>query len=171
MQTIRVETPSAKYDVTAGSGLIRTLVPRIERIAGRLPRRVFVITSPQIWALWGTTFLTSFTEPPITLFLPAGEQHKTMASVARLLREMVVAGGDRGSLLIAFVVVKGFEHKRDAGCSALEGCAGCGFKVSSLALPRGGIPSCPLLNFKSAGRIHGSAPTPDPFHQKPNSDH
>ena len=102
MQTIRVETPSAKYDVTAGSGLIRTLVPRIERIAGRLPRRVFVITSPQIWALWGTTFLTSFTEPPITLFLPAGEQHKTMASVARLLREMVVAGGDRGSLLIAF---------------------------------------------------------------------
>ncbi len=102
MQTIRVETPSAKYDVTTGSGLIRTLVPRIQRIAGRLPRRVFVITSPQIWALWGTTFLTSFTEPPITLFLPAGEQHKTMASVTRLLREMVVAGGDRGSLLIAF---------------------------------------------------------------------
>jgi len=88
--------------VTTGSGLIRTLVPRIQRIAGRLPRRVFVITSPQIWALWGTTFLTSFTEPPITLFLPAGEQHKTMASVTRLLREMVVAGGDRGSLLIAF---------------------------------------------------------------------
>jgi 3-dehydroquinate synthase len=102
VQTIRVETPSAKYDVTTGSGLIRTLVPRIQRIAGRLPRRVFVITSPQIWALWGTTFLTSFTEPPITLFLPAGEQHKTMASVTRLLREMVVAGGDRGSLLIAF---------------------------------------------------------------------
>jgi len=102
VQTIRVETPSAKYDATAGSGLIRTLVPRIERIAGRLPRRVFVITSPQIWALWGETFLTSFTDPPITLFLPAGEQYKTMASVERLLREMVVAGGDRGSLLIAF---------------------------------------------------------------------
>jgi 3-dehydroquinate synthase len=34
--------------------------------------------------------------------LPAGEKHKTMASVERLLRQMVTAGGDRGSLLIAF---------------------------------------------------------------------
>jgi 3-dehydroquinate synthase len=102
VQTIRVETPSARYDVFAGSGLIRTLVPRIERVAGKLPRRVFVLTSPEIWALWGEVFLASFTEPPITLFLATGEQHKTMASVDKLLRQMVVAGGDRGSLLIAF---------------------------------------------------------------------
>ncbi len=53
MQTIRVETPSAKYDVVAGSGLVETLAPRIERVAGRLPRRVFVVTSAEIWALWG----------------------------------------------------------------------------------------------------------------------
>ena len=38
----------------------------------------------------------------MTLFLPPGEQHKTVKSVERLLREMVRAGGDRGSLLIAF---------------------------------------------------------------------
>ena len=102
MQTIRVETPSARYEVFAGSGLVQTLAPRIERITRRLPRRVFVITSPEIWALWGETFLSSFKEPPITLFLAAGEQHKTMASVEKLLRQMVVAGGDRSSLLIAF---------------------------------------------------------------------
>ncbi len=103
MQTIRVETPSARYDVFAGSGLIRTLAPRIERIAGKkLPRRVFVLTSPEIWALWGETFLASFAEPPITLFLPAGEKHKTIASVDKLLRQMIAAGADRGSLLIAF---------------------------------------------------------------------
>ena len=102
MQTIRVETPSAKYDVITGSGLMRTLAPRIERVVGRLPRRVFVLTSPEIWALWGDTFLTSFAEPPITLFLPAGERHKTMASVEQLVRQMAAAGGDRGSLLIAF---------------------------------------------------------------------
>ena len=52
VQTIRVETPSAKYDVVAGSGLLETLAPRIERAVGRLPRRVFVLTSPEIWALW-----------------------------------------------------------------------------------------------------------------------
>ncbi len=102
VQTIRVETPSAKYDVIAGSGLIATLAQRIERIADRLPRRVFVVTSPDIWALWGETLAASFAEPPITLFLAPGEKHKTMASVEKLLRQMVAAGGDRGSLLIAF---------------------------------------------------------------------
>jgi len=102
VQTIRVDTPSAKYDVFTGSGLICDLAPRIERIAGKLPRRVFVLTSPEIWALWGTTFLGSFAEPPTTLFLTPGEKHKTMPSVERLLRQMTRAGGDRGSLLIAF---------------------------------------------------------------------
>ncbi|MGC1424629.1 MAG: 3-dehydroquinate synthase [Terracidiphilus sp.] len=102
MQTIRVDTPSAKYDVITGSGLIGSLAPRIQRIAGKLPPRVFVLTSPEIWALWGGLFLKSFSEPPVTLFLSAGEKHKTMQSVDRLLRQMVTAGGDRGSLLIAF---------------------------------------------------------------------
>ncbi len=102
MHTIRVDTPSAKYDVFTGSGLIRNLAPRIERIAGKLPRRVFVLTSPEIWALWGETFLGSFAEPPTTLFLAPGEKHKTMPSVERLLRQMTTAGGDRGSMLIAF---------------------------------------------------------------------
>jgi 3-dehydroquinate synthase len=102
VQTIRVETPSARYEVVAGSGLIATLAPRIQRLVKQLPPRVFVVTSPEIWALWGETFTASFPEPPIALFLPAGEKHKTMASVEKLLRQMVAAGGDRGSLLLAF---------------------------------------------------------------------
>ncbi len=102
MQIIRVETPSAKYDVVTGSGLLSTLVPRIERIAGRLPRRVFVLTSGPIWALWSEAFLASFAEPPVVLFLEPGENHKTLASVEKMLRQMARAGGDRGSLLIAF---------------------------------------------------------------------
>lgn len=102
MQIIRVETPSARYDVFTGSGLLASLAPRIQRIAGRLPRRVFVLTSPEIWALWGNPLLASFAEPPVTLFLAPGEKHKTMASVERLLRQMITAGGDRSSLLIAF---------------------------------------------------------------------
>ena len=102
MQTIRVETPSAKYDVFAGSGLIASLRPRIERAAGKLPPRVFVLTSPEIWALWGDTFLQSFHESPTILFLAPGEKHKTVKSVESILRQMLRAGGDRGSLLIAF---------------------------------------------------------------------
>jgi 3-dehydroquinate synthase len=85
-----------------GSVLVGSLAPRIERIAGKLPRRFFVLTSPEIWALWGEAFLSSFAEPPIALFLPSGEKHKTLASVERLARQMAAAGGDRGSLMIAF---------------------------------------------------------------------
>jgi 3-dehydroquinate synthase len=102
VQTIRVDTASAKYDVVAGSGLIGSLAPRIERIRGKLPRRVFVLTSAPIWALWGERFLASFAEPPIALFLEPGEKHKTFKSVENILRQMIQAGGDRGSLLIAF---------------------------------------------------------------------
>src|SRR5208337_5320172 len=102
VQTIRVETPSAKYDVVAGSGLLETLAPRIERAVGRLPRRVFVLTSPAIWALWGHCMQQSFGEAPVVLFLSPGEKSKTMASVERLARVMLRAGADRGSLLIAF---------------------------------------------------------------------
>jgi 3-dehydroquinate synthase len=85
-----------------GSVLVGSLGSRIERIAGKLPRRFFVLTSPEIWALWGEAFLSSFAEPPIALFLPSGEKHKTLASVERLARQMAAAGGDRGSLMIAF---------------------------------------------------------------------
>jgi 3-dehydroquinate synthase len=102
VQTIRVETPTAKYNVMAGSGLIESLSQRIERVHGRLPRRVFVLTSAPIWALWHESFLRSFAEPPIALFLAPGEEHKTLKSVEDLARQMVAAGGDRGSLLIAF---------------------------------------------------------------------
>jgi 3-dehydroquinate synthase len=102
VQIIRVETPTAKYDVVAGSGLLETLAPRIERVTGRLPQRVFVLTSPSIWALWGERFCASFREAPTALFLPPGEKYKTMASVERLAREMLRAGADRGSLVIAF---------------------------------------------------------------------
>ncbi len=102
MQTIRVETPSAKYDVVAGSGLVGSLGRRIERVVGRLPRRVFVLTSAPVWGLWGEAFQASFAESPIMLFLPPGEENKTIKNVESLLREMARAGGDRGSLLIAF---------------------------------------------------------------------
>jgi 3-dehydroquinate synthase len=75
----------------AGSGLVE-----------KLPRRVFVLTSAPIWGLWGQSMQQSFSDAPIVLFLEPGEEHKTIKNVEGLLREMARAGGDRGSLLIAF---------------------------------------------------------------------
>jgi len=113
MQIVRVQTPSANYQIFAGTGLLDSLAPRIARVlagAGRplpgvLPRRIFILTSPEIWSLWADRFLASFTHSsiePLILFLAPGERHKTLRSVEKLLRQMSKAGADRGSLLIAF---------------------------------------------------------------------
>ena len=106
MQIIRVQTPSAKYSIYAGTELLESLEPRIARVlAGldrKLPKRVFVLTSPEIWTPWSQRFLSSFSSEPVVLQLPSGERHKTLRSVEKLLRPMAKAGGDRSSLLIAF---------------------------------------------------------------------
>ena len=104
MSSIRVTTPQASYDVTIGTGLLRTLHPRLRKLnAGSAPK-TFVVTSPGIWALWHRRFLASFpadAQPPV-LFLPAGERHKRLTTVESLAQQLVLAGADRDSILLAF---------------------------------------------------------------------
>lgn len=82
-----------------GSGLLASLYKKLPK-----QKRVFVLTSPEIWGLWSKRFLASFpkNEQPVVLFLPAGEQHKRLTQVERLATELSSAGADRSSLLIAF---------------------------------------------------------------------
>jgi len=102
--TIRVTTPQATYDVTIAPGLLRTLYPRLRKpTAGKLPT-TFVITSPNIWAIWHKRFLSSFpsaTQPTI-LFIPSGERHKRLATIESLAQQLAQAGADRDSILLAF---------------------------------------------------------------------
>jgi 3-dehydroquinate synthase len=100
--TIPVNTPSAAYDVTIGSGLLATLRSRIERLNQDKPFQPFVVTSPEIWALWSKKFLASFKVPPTVLFHPAGERFKRMAQVESLAQQLATSGADRDALLIAF---------------------------------------------------------------------
>ena len=104
MRTIPVKTVNAEYSVFVGPGLLKTLSQRIARVVGRNPNSVFVLTSPEIWSLWSRQFLSSFEgqQPPSVLFLPAGEQHKRLRTVERLVEELAEAHADRSSLLIAF---------------------------------------------------------------------
>jgi 3-dehydroquinate synthase len=99
---IPVNTPSANYDVTIGSGLLRTLEPRLKKLNRDKSFRPFVVTSPEIWALWSGPFLASFKESPPILFLESGESHKRMSSVESLAQQLATAGADRDSLLLAF---------------------------------------------------------------------
>jgi 3-dehydroquinate synthase len=117
VSSIRVTTPQAAYDVTIGTGLLRTLYPRLRKLnagkngvpgqlAGRgvKPPKTFVVTSPEIWALWHKRFLASFPADaqPTALFLPPGERYKRLATVESLAQQLVLAGADRDSILLAF---------------------------------------------------------------------
>jgi len=105
MRTIALRTPSAKYDVVIGVGVLRSLAVGIIKLAGEKPARIFVITSADIWALWSKAFLASFVKARVevvTLFIPSGEASKRMRTVERLTEELADAGADRDSLLIAF---------------------------------------------------------------------
>ena len=100
MRKIPVTTKFGQYTVSVGSGILDSLSKRLAASPGK---RIFVLTSPEIWALWGRRLQASLaSQQPIVLFLPAGERHKRMSQVERLTTEMTKAGGDRSSLLIAF---------------------------------------------------------------------
>jgi 3-dehydroquinate synthase len=104
VRTIHVKTASASYPVYVGSHLAADLRSRLPKLLGKSARRVFVLTSPVIWSLWGKQLSSAFPkdQQPTTLFLAPGEQHKRLANVDRLAAELSTAGADRGSLLIAF---------------------------------------------------------------------
>jgi 3-dehydroquinate synthase len=99
VRTIQVKTASAEYPVVVGRGILPTLYRRLPKRS-----RLFVLTSPEIWALWSKHFLASFPKQnePCILFLPAGEQHKRLAHIERLASELATERADRSSLLIAF---------------------------------------------------------------------
>jgi 3-dehydroquinate synthase len=103
---IPVNTPSASYDVTISAHLLRTLYPRISKLNKDKTFRPFIITSPDIWALWSNSFLASFSnreqDGPTVLFVPSGESHKRLSSVESLAQQLATAGADRDSLLLAF---------------------------------------------------------------------
>jgi len=101
MRTIPVKTASADYPVFVGRNLFAQ-IPR--RVSNWSPGKIYVLTSPEIWGLWGKKFLAAFpkSQQPTVLFLPAGERHKRLTQIERLASELANAGADRSSLLIAF---------------------------------------------------------------------
>ena len=104
MSTIRVTTASAAYSVTIAPGLLRALYTRLRKLTPGKTPRLFVVTSPAIWALWHKVFLASFPAAlqPTVLFLPSGESHKRLATVESLAQQLALAGADRDSILLAF---------------------------------------------------------------------
>lgn len=101
MATISLKTPSAAYNVTLGSGLLRTLQQRVKKACGGTLPRIFILTSPEIWNLWATAATESL-DGATVLFVPAGERFKRMATVEKVLEDLAGNGADRDSVIIAF---------------------------------------------------------------------
>ena len=103
---IAVKTASASYEVEIGAGLLAHVGARVDTLLGgglaSGKQRAFVVTSPEIWTRWGETLERGFPAPLTMLSVLAGEQHKRMATVERLLEELAGAGADRDSILLAF---------------------------------------------------------------------
>lgn len=105
MKRIRVRLEQNPYDVMIGRGLLQRAGREIER---RLPSpisRVFVVTSPNVRRYWGGALETSLLESGLdheVLEMDDGEPQKRLENVERLAEQLVAAGADRKSLLVAF---------------------------------------------------------------------
>lgn len=99
--TIAIPLGDRSYSVTFARDEPRHAA---DRIAATVPSMVFVVTDENVAQHWGSTLdgaLASRGLPArATVTFPPGEEHKTMASIARALGVMVEAGADRDALVV-----------------------------------------------------------------------
>ena len=99
MASFRVETPQRNYDAVVERGIV-------SRAAEYLPAKsgaVFVVTTADVWQLHGARLKAALGgRLRKVLFFPGGEDHKRLAEVESLAEQMVEAGADRSSVVVAF---------------------------------------------------------------------
>jgi len=98
MQRLRVKGGGFHYDVEMGRGAWRSL--RQFRDAGY--SSIFIVTEKLLWQRWSKLFLRdSGLRKARALFVPAGENSKSLNMVGRVAGKLLECGADRRSLLIA----------------------------------------------------------------------
>ncbi|MBL8175813.1 MAG: 3-dehydroquinate synthase [Bryobacterales bacterium] len=99
MASFRVDTPQRCYDAVVERGIL-------SRAAEYLPPKsgaVFVVTTADVWQLHGGCLETALGgRLRKVLFFPGGEDHKRLSEVEALAAQMVEAGADRSSVVVAF---------------------------------------------------------------------
>lgn len=94
MPQYEVVTPQHRYPCVVERGVLASLAQYLPAKAGR----VFVATTRDVWHLHGAR-LPIDAKP---LFFPGGEATKRFEHVEELAEEMVAAGADRSSVVVAF---------------------------------------------------------------------
>jgi len=99
MPSFRVQTPQHAYDAIVERGALARVAESLPSHAGN----VFVVTTEDVWRLHGTALTKALAgHSHRVLFFPGGEARKRLCEVESLAEQMVDAGGDRSSVVIAF---------------------------------------------------------------------
>jgi len=93
MPAFRLDTPQGTYDAIVERGSVRRVAEFIPPGSGK----VFAVTTEDVWNLHG-----SLIRADKVLFFSGGETRKRLSEVELLAEEMLAAGADRSSVVIAF---------------------------------------------------------------------
>jgi 3-dehydroquinate synthase len=95
MASFRVQTPQRAYDAIVERGAIRRIPEFLPAKCGK----VFVVTTRDVWDLHSASFAQI---PHNVIFFPGGETRKRLSEVEAMADQMLAAGADRSSVVVAF---------------------------------------------------------------------
>lgn len=98
MATIRVDAPGGGYDILIESGLIERVIAQPTDFG--LKGRIVVTTNTTLVSLYGATLVQALPNAAL-VFMPDGEQYKTLETVSALYADYVGFGLDRAGTVVA----------------------------------------------------------------------
>jgi 3-dehydroquinate synthase len=101
MPTVRILSATGSYDVHCAAGTLRrtgSLLARLRDVTG-----VFVLASPTVWMHWRRAVMRALAKhKPIKVILfDDSEASKDLQTIEALARQLVLAGADRRSTIVA----------------------------------------------------------------------
>src|SRR5215472_9172652 len=99
MRRLRVKSRDFDYDVVAGRGAWSAF----QSFPHRGYSSTFVLTERSLWKRWGTSFLKAGRLiTPDEIFVPSGENSKSIRMAEQVAMTLLKKGADRKSLVVAF---------------------------------------------------------------------
>ncbi len=99
MPEYQVRTSHAEYRCVVERGVLS----RLSEFVPSSATSIFVATTRDVWDIYGDSVSAAMAGRPFTpLFFPGGESNKRFTYVEALAEQMMRAGADRSSILIAF---------------------------------------------------------------------
>lgn len=99
MPAYAVTTAAQRYEAIVERGVLERLGDYVPQKAGR----VFVVTTEDVWSLHHVTIESALRGHSWhRIVFPGGEERKRLSSVEAMAEQMMEAGGDRSSLVVAF---------------------------------------------------------------------